>query len=178
MRRRLWSYTLWRAKRCEIEPMKFPILCCLPAAAILAGSHSIAQTYPAKTIRLIVPYPPGGGTDIFARMLGVRLAESLGQQVVIDNRAGAAGVLGAEMAAKAPPDGYTLVVGQASNLAINPHLIAKLPYDPLKDFAPITLIATSPSLLVVHPSLPVRSVNDLVALARMKPGAINYASAG
>jgi len=158
--------------------MKFPILCYLLAAATITGSHALAQTYPAKAIRLIVPYPPGGGTDIFARMLGVRLGESLGQQVIIDNRAGAAGVLGAELAAKAPPDGYTLVVGQASNLAINPHLIAKLPYDPIKDFAPITLIATSPSLLVVHPSLPVRSVNDLIALARMKPGAINYASAG
>ena len=138
----------------------------------------MAQTYPAKPIRLIVPYPPGGGTDIFARILGVRLGEALGQQVVIDNRAGAAGVLGADAAAKAPPDGYTLVVGQASNLAINPHLMSKLPYDPVKDFAPITLIATSPSLLVVHPSLPVRSVKDLVALAKARPGSINYASAG
>ena len=138
----------------------------------------MAQSYPVKPIRLIVPYPPGGGTDIFARMLGARLGEALGQQIVIDNRAGAAGVLGADAAAKAAPDGYTLVVGQASNLAINPHLMSKLPYDPVKDFAPITLIATSPSLLVVHPSLPVRSVKDLVALAKAQPGAINYASAG
>jgi tripartite-type tricarboxylate transporter receptor subunit TctC len=127
---------------------------------------------------MIVPYPPGGGTDIFARMLGAKLGDALGQQIVIENRAGAAGVLGADTAAKAPPDGYTLVVGQASNLAINPHLMSKLPYDPVKDFAPITLIATSPSLLIVHPSLPVRSVKDLVALAKVKPGAINYASAG
>jgi tripartite-type tricarboxylate transporter receptor subunit TctC len=111
-------------------------------------------------------------------MLGARLGESLGQQMVIENRAGAAGVLGADTAAKAAPDGYTLVVGQASNLAINPHLMSKLPYDPVKDFSPITLIATSPSLLVVHPSLPVRSIKDLVALAQMRPGAINYASAG
>ena len=137
-----------------------------------------AQSYPAKPIRLIVPYPPGGATDIFGRILGARLGELLGQQVVPEQRAGAAGVLGAEAAARAAPDGYTLVVGQASNLAINQHLMSKLPYDPVKDFAPITLIATSPNLLVVHPSLPARSVNDLVALAKARPGSINYASAG
>ena len=137
-----------------------------------------AQSYPVKPIRLIVPYPPGGATDIFGRILGARLGELLGQQVVPEQRAGAAGVLGAEAAARAAPDGYTLVVGQASNLAINQHLMSKLPYDPVKDFAPITLIATSPNLLVVHPSLPARSVNDLVALAKARPGAINYASAG
>ncbi|MDB5809710.1 MAG: hypothetical protein JWN94_1832 [Betaproteobacteria bacterium] len=150
----------------------------LCAGATLLCGCANAQTYPVKPVRLIVPYPPGGGTDIFARMLGARLGESLGQQLVIENRAGAAGVLGAEAASKAAPDGYTLVVGQASNLAINQNLMSKLPYDPLKDFAPITLIATSPSLLVVHPSLPVRSVKDLVALAKAQPGAINYASAG
>lgn len=137
-----------------------------------------AQSYPVKPIRLIVPYPPGGATDIFGRILGARLGELLGQQVVPEQRAGAAGVLGAEAAARAAPDGYTLVVGQASNLAINQHLMSKLPYDPVKDFAPITLIATSPNLLVVHPSLPARSVNDLVALAKARPGSINYASAG
>ena len=137
-----------------------------------------AQSYPVKPIRLIVPYPPGGATDIFARILGARLGEALGQQVVVEQRAGAAGVLGAEAAARAAPDGYTLVVGQASNLAINQHLMSKLPYDPVRDFAPITLIATSPNLLVVHPSLPARSVKDLVALAKARPGLINYASAG
>ena len=137
-----------------------------------------AQSYPVKPIRLIVPYPPGGATDIFGRILGARLGELLRQQVVPEQRAGAAGVLGAEAAARAAPDGYTLVVGQASNLAINQHLMSKLPYDPVKDFAPITLIATSPNLLVVHPSLPARSVNDLVALAKARPGSINYASAG
>jgi tripartite-type tricarboxylate transporter receptor subunit TctC len=159
--------------------MKYPIVLSLPiiVAALWAGNIT-AQSYPAKPIRLIVPYPPGGGTDIFARILGAKLGDALGQQVVIDNRAGAAGVLGADTAAKAAPDGYTLVVGQASNLAINQHLMSKLPYDPVKDFTPITLIATSPSLLVVHPSLPVRSVKDLVALAKARPGAINYASAG
>ena len=123
--------------------MKFPIfLTLLIAVGTLSASGVVAQSYPTKPIRLIVPYPPGGGTDIFARMLGVRLGETLGQQMVIENRAGAAGVLGAEAAAKAAPDGYTLVVGQASNLAINPHMMSKLPYDPVKDFAPITLIAT------------------------------------
>ena len=137
-----------------------------------------AQSYPVKPIRLIVPYPPGGATDIFGRILGARLGELLGPQIVPEQRAGAAGVLGAEAAARAAPDGYTLVVGQASNLAINQHLMSKLPYDPVKDFAPITLIATSPNLLVVHPSLPARSVNDLVALAKARPGSINYASAG
>ncbi|HEV7819623.1 MAG TPA: tripartite tricarboxylate transporter substrate binding protein, partial [Burkholderiales bacterium] len=159
--------------------MKFPFAgIVVLAVAALYNGHATAQSYPIKPVRLIVPYPPGGGTDIFARMLGARLGDALGQQIVIENRAGAAGVLGADAAAKAPPDGYTLVVGQASNLAINPHLMSKLPYDPLRDFAPITLIATSPSLLVIHPSLPVRSVKELVALAKARPGAINYASAG
>lgn len=145
-------------------------------ATIVAGVH--AQNYPSKPVRLIVPYPPAGATDIFARMLGAKLTEALGQQMVIEQRPGAAGVIGADVAAKAAPDGYTLWVGQASNLAINQHLMKKLPYDPVRDFTPITLIAASPNLLVVHPSLPVRSVKDLVALAKAKPGAINYASSG
>ena len=127
---------------------------------------------------MIVPYPPGGGTDIFARLLAAKLSPALGQQVVIEQRPGAGGVIGADVAAKAAPDGYTLLIGQASNLAINQHLMSKLPYDPVKDFAPITLIATSPGLLVVHPSLPIRTVKDLVALAKSRPGTINYASAG
>ena len=127
---------------------------------------------------MIVPYPPGGGTDIFARLLAAKLSPALGQQVVIEQRPGAGGVIGADVAAKAVPNGYTLLIGQASNLAINQHLMSKLPYDPAKDFAPITLIATSPGLLVVHPSLPIRTVKDLVALAKSRPGTINYASAG
>jgi tripartite-type tricarboxylate transporter receptor subunit TctC len=142
--------------------------------AALAG----AQGYPVKPVRLIVPYPPGGGTDIFARLVGARLSETLGQPIVVEQRPGAAGVIGADLAAKAAPDGYTLVIGQASNLAINLSLMRKLPYDPTRDFAPITLVATSPNLLVVHPSLPVRTIRDLVVLAKSKPGAINYASAG
>ncbi len=145
-------------------------------AALCAGA--VAQGYPSRPVRLIVPYPPGGGTDIFARLVGVKLSEALGQPIVVEQRPGAAGVIGADVAAKAAPDGYTLVIGQASNLAINLSLMKKLPYDPARDFAPITLVATSPNLLVVHPSLPVRTIKDLVALAKSKPGAINYASAG
>ncbi|HYC48047.1 MAG TPA: tripartite tricarboxylate transporter substrate binding protein [Burkholderiales bacterium] len=148
------------------------------AALAIAATLCGAQSYPVKPVRMIIPYPPGGGTDFFARVLGARLAETLGQQLVMENRPGAAGVIGADAAAKAAPDGYTIWIGQASNLAINQHLMAKLPYDPLRDFAPVTLIGGSPNLLVVHPSLPVKSVKDLVALARAKPGAINYASAG
>ena len=137
-----------------------------------------AQSYPVKPVRMIIPYPPGGGTDFFARTLGAKLSESLGQPLVMEQRPGAGGVIGAEVAAKAAPDGYTVWIGQASNLAINQHLMGKLPYDPVRDFSPVSLIGGSPNLLVVHPSLPVRAIKDLVALARAKPGAINYASAG
>jgi tripartite-type tricarboxylate transporter receptor subunit TctC len=149
----------------------------IAVVGICAGSV-FAQQYPTKPVRLIVPYPPGGGTDIFARLVGAKLSETLGQPFVIEQRPGAAGVIGADAAAKSAPDGYTVVIGQASNLAINLSLMKKLPYDPVRDFAPITRIAMSPNLLVVHPSLPVRSIKDLVALARARPGAINYASAG
>ena len=150
------------------------------AAAVLglAAALSAAQEYPVRPIRMIIPYPPGGGTDFFARMLGAKLTEAFGQPIVMENRPGAAGVIGADAVAKATPDGYTIFIGQASNLAINLHLMAKLPYDPLRDFSPVSLVGGSPSLLVVHPSLPVHTVKDLVALARAKPGAIVYASAG
>jgi tripartite-type tricarboxylate transporter receptor subunit TctC len=148
------------------------------AVLVLYASLAAAQSYPVKPMRLIIPYPPGGGTDFFARTLGAKLTESLGQQVVMDQRPGAGGVIGADAAAKAAPDGYTLLIGQTSNLAINPNLRKNLPYDPVKDFAPVSLIAGSPSVLVVHPSLPVRTVKDLVALAKAKPGEINYATAG
>jgi tripartite-type tricarboxylate transporter receptor subunit TctC len=148
------------------------------ALTSLVAGTVFAQQYPSRPVRLIVPYPPGGGTDIFARLVGAKLSEALGQPFVIEQRPGAAGVIGADVAAKAAPDGYTVVIGQASNLAINVSLMKKLPYDPVRDFAPITRVAMSPNLLVVHPSLPVRSVKDLVALAKARPGAINYASAG
>ena len=137
-----------------------------------------AQTYPQKPVRIIVPYTPGGATDILARLLAAKFTESMGQQFIAENRAGAAGLVGAELAARAAPDGYTLWVGQASNLAINQHLMKKIPYDPLIAFTPISLVATSPNLLVVHPSLPVRTIKDLIALAKAKPGVINYTSSG
>ena len=150
----------------------------LAALATPAPPAIAQQTYPTKSIRFIIPYPPGGGTDIFARTLGAKLGEAFGQPLVMEQRPGAGGVIGAEAAAKAPPDGYTLLIGQASNLAINQHLMGRLPYDPIRDFTPVSLIAGSPNLLVVHPSLPARNVKELVALARARPGAINYASAG
>ena len=146
-------------------------------AAALA-THSVAQTYPTKAIRMIVPFPPGGPNDILGRVMAQRLSEQLGQQVVIDNRGGAGGLIGAEIAARAAPDGYTLIFAGTATLAINPGLHKKLPYDPLKDFAAVSLVGTAPSMLVVHPSLPVKTVKDLIALARAKPGQLNFASAG
>ncbi|MDB5812270.1 MAG: hypothetical protein JWN94_4392 [Betaproteobacteria bacterium] len=143
------------------------------ALAAVAG----AQSYPSKPVRFVSPYPPGGANDILARIIGQKLGENLGQQMVIENRGGATGNIGAEYVAKAAPDGYTILMGQASNLTINVSLM-KMPYDPIKDLAPVTLVATTPNLLVVHPSLPVKTVKDLVALARAKPGSINYASSG
>jgi tripartite-type tricarboxylate transporter receptor subunit TctC len=152
------------------------LLVAITVAGVAAGAG--AQSYPTKPVRLIVPYPPGGATDVLSRTVGQKLAESLRQQFVIDNRSGASGILGLELAAKSVPDGHTIAMGQASNLAINLALMGKLPYDPVRDFAPISLVATSHSMLVVHPSLPVHSIKDLVALAKARPGAINFASAG
>jgi tripartite-type tricarboxylate transporter receptor subunit TctC len=151
------------------------LLACFCAIVVVGAG---AQTYPVKPVRLVSPYPPGGANDILARIISPKLGEYLGQQIVIENRSGAAGNIGAEFVAKAAPDGYTILMGQASNLTINVSLMSKMPYDPVKDLAPVTLVATTPNLLVVHPSLPVRTVKDLVALAKAKPGAVNYASSG
>ncbi len=153
----------------------------LLAAALLALLPVQAvwgQTYPTKPIRMIVPYPPGGPNDIFSRLVAQKLSEALGQQVVIDNRGGASGIIGAELAARATPDGHTLLFGGAALLSMNPALLAKLPYEPLKDFAPVSLIASTPFLLVTHLSLPVKTVQDLVTLAKAKPGQLNFASGG
>ncbi len=151
------------------------------SAIVIVGmaiaSVAYAQTYPVKPIRLVSPYPPGGANDILARIIGQKLGESLGQQIVIENRGGATGNIGAEFVAKSTPDGYTILMGQASNLTINVSLM-KMPYDPVKDLAPVTLVATTPNLLVVHPTFPVKTIKDLVALAKAKPGSINYASSG
>jgi tripartite-type tricarboxylate transporter receptor subunit TctC len=145
---------------------------------IVAPPLATAQGYPNKTIRMVAPFPPGGTTDILARIAAQKLTEALAQQVIVDNRPGAGGNIGTELVAKSPPDGYTLVTAPGSTLTIHPSLYAKLPFDPLRDFAPITMLAAVPNLLVVHPSLPVKSVKELVALGRAKPGELNYASTG
>jgi tripartite-type tricarboxylate transporter receptor subunit TctC len=144
------------------------------AGALPAG----AQNYPVKPIRLIVPFPPGGGNDIMARTVGQKLTEATGQQVVIDNRGGAGGNIGAETAAHAVPDGYTLFLGGVGSHGTNPGLQARLPYDPVKDFAPITLIAAAPLLVVAHPSLPAKNIGELVQYAKARPGQLNFASSG
>jgi len=146
---------------------------------LAAASPIHAQpAYPNKPVRLIIGFAPGGGTDVLARALAQQLTESLGQPVTVDNRTGAGGIIATELGAKAAPDGYTLLVGSAAGFAINPNLMAKLPYDPVKDFTPIGLFATLSYAMVVHPSLPVKSVKDLIALARARPGELNFGSAG
>ena len=136
-----------------------------------------AQNYPSRPVRFVVPFVAGGPTDIQGRMLGEKLAQRLGQQVLVDNRGGAGGNIGMEITAKAPPDGYTIVIATVGTWAVNPHLY-KLPFDVVKDFAPIIQISTSPGVLVVHPSVPVKSVKELVALARARPNELNYGSSG
>ncbi|HWP88755.1 MAG TPA: tripartite tricarboxylate transporter substrate-binding protein, partial [Burkholderiales bacterium] len=144
---------------------------------IAAVTQCGAQTYPARPIRAIVPYAAGGGVDAVARLIAPRLGERLGQQVVIDNRPGATGNIGAELASRAAPDGYTVLIAGAS-IAINVSLYRKLAYDLVKDFAAVTSIAVSPNIVLVHPSLPARSIAELIALARARPGQLNYASGG
>jgi tripartite-type tricarboxylate transporter receptor subunit TctC len=146
--------------------------------SLLGLSTAWAQSYPSRAIRLIVPYPPGGGVDGSARVIAQALSEQLGQQVVVENRAGATGRIGTEIVAKAPPDGYTLLLGSGAPNAVVPSVTPNLPYDAIKDFAPISLIATTDYVLLVHPSLPVQSVKQLIALARAKPGEITYGSSG
>lgn len=137
-----------------------------------------AQTYPAKPIRIVVPFPPGGIADLFARVIGQKFGESWGQPAVVENRPGAGGNIGAEIVAKSPADGYTLVTGSIGTHAVNVSLFSKLPYDPIRDFAPVSLIMEAEGLLVVHPSVPVKSVKELIALAKARPGQLAYASAG
>jgi tripartite-type tricarboxylate transporter receptor subunit TctC len=148
------------------------------ALALCCAAPVCAQQYPSKPIRLIVGFAPGGGTDVLARALAQQLTESLGQTVAVDNRTGAGGIIAAELGAKAPPDGYTLLVGSLAAFAINPNLVAKLSYDPVRDFAPVGMFATLSYAVDVHPSLPVKSIRDLIALAKVKPGELNYGSAG
>jgi tripartite-type tricarboxylate transporter receptor subunit TctC len=147
------------------------------AAALLALSAPVAaQDYPTKPIRLIIPFPPGGSNDVVGRMIALQLGERLGRQVIVDNRGGAGGIIGTEAASKAAPDGYTLLIISIAH-AVSPWLY-KLQYDPIKSFVPVSILASGPNVLVVHPSLPVHSVTELIALAKEKPGQLNYASAG
>jgi len=143
-----------------------------------AANFAFAQGYPTKSVRIIVPFPPGAGVDIVTRAVSGRLAEALGQQLIVDNRAGAGGILGAEVAAKAAPDGYTVFMATAGILTVIPHMNNKAPYSVERDFVAVSQVASVPSVLVVHPSMPVKSVKDLIALAKAKPGEINYASTG
>lgn len=147
-----------------------------PTALILVSAVVHAQAYPSKPIRLIVPYPPGAGTDIIARTVGQKLGETLGQQVVVDNRGGGGGVIGADAAAKSPPDGYTMVL-VTSTFAMTPTL-QKPPYDPVRDFTPLVLLAAVPNILVVNPSIQASNLQELIALARAKPNEISYATSG
>jgi tripartite-type tricarboxylate transporter receptor subunit TctC len=153
------------------------------AAAMLAAAPACALAqaevaYPVKPVRLIVPSAPGGSTDILSRYVAQHLGETWRAQVVVENRAGASGNIGMELVAKSAPDGYTLVMGYVGTLSVNPSIFPKLPYDPLKDYAPVTLVALVPNMLAVHPSVPARSVKELVALAKARPGQLNYGSAG
>jgi tripartite-type tricarboxylate transporter receptor subunit TctC len=142
------------------------------------GHAVVAQTYPAKPIRIVVPFPAGGIADLFSRHIGQKLTDTWGQPVIVDNRPGAGGNIGAEIVAKSPPDGYTLVMGSIGTHSVNVSLFSKLPYDPLRDFAPVALVMEAEGLLVLHPSVPAKSVKELIALARARPGQVAYASAG
>jgi len=153
-------------------------LSALPSAGAHAQQASDADRYPVKPIRMIVPSAPGSGPDTMARAIGQQLTGALGQPVVVENRGGAGGSIGGEAAAKAAPDGYTLIMASAGSHAVNVGLYPKLGYDPLRDFAPVSLVSSAPNILIVHPSLPVKSVKDLIALARTKPGALSFASGG
>lgn len=160
-----------------MKPLKRLTVVFLGAALCAPGAGS-ADTYPARPIRFIVPNGYGGTTDLVARSIAQKMSEALGQQIVVDNRPGSGGIVGTETVARSPADGYTLLMGTIGNLAISPHLYKKLAYDPLRDFAAVTQLAASAYVLVVHPSVPAQSVREFVALAKAKPGAMNYASAG
>ena len=152
----------------------------LAAAAVLAifSAGALAQAYPNKTVRMIVGFPPGGGTDVVARVIAAKLSEWWGQAVAVENKPGATGTIGADSVAKSAPDGYTLIMGHVNSHAIAPNLFKKLPYDAIKDFAAVSYVGYVPNVLAVHPSVPAKSVKELVALLKSKPGQLNYASSG
>src|SRR4029079_19809849 len=149
------------------------------AVLIIACSHGQgqAQSYPAKPVRVVIPWPPGGSNDIVGRIVAQKLSELTGQQFVIDNRGGAAGTIGSDLVAKSPPYGYTIMIHSATHVA-NPHLYGKLPYDTLKDFVGVAPLTVQIGMLIVHPSLPVKTVKELIALAKSKPGQLTYSSSG
>jgi len=150
----------------------------LTLAIAAFSSACLAQAYPSKPVRMIVGFPPGGGTDVVARVIAQKLTEWWGQPVTVENRAGATGTIGADVVAKSPADGYTLIMGHVNSHAIAPNLFAKLPYDPIKDFAAVSYVGYVPNVLAVHPSINVKSVKELVALLKAQPGKFNYASSG
>jgi tripartite-type tricarboxylate transporter receptor subunit TctC len=161
-----------------MNKIKYLVLSAAVAAASVAAAPALAQTYPGKQIRLILPYPPGGGGDTIARPFARRMAENIGQQVIVDNRGGAGGNIGMETAARAAPDGYTIVMGLTAQLAVNPALYQKIPYDPIRDYEPITLLANGAYLLVAHPSLPAKTMKEVIAIGKKRPDEILYASSG
>ena len=150
----------------------------LAACALSACTATLGQPYPAKPVRMIVAYPAGGSVDVVARLVGQKITDSTGRSFVVENRSGASGNIGTDYAAKAPADGYTLLMGSAAALASNPTIYAKLPFDPVRDFAPISLIVIQPNILVVHPTIPVRTVREFIALAKSRPAILNYGSSG
>ncbi|HEX6007846.1 MAG TPA: tripartite tricarboxylate transporter substrate-binding protein, partial [Burkholderiales bacterium] len=144
----------------------------------LAGQAFAAQGYPVRPVRLVIPYPPGGPTDFVGRLVGQKLSPLLKQQVVVDNRPGAGTIIGSEIVARAAPDGYTLLFGTGGGTFLAPLMLPKVPYDPHRDFAPVAMLVQSPQVLVVHPSVAAKSVSELIALAKAKPGVLNFASVG
>jgi tripartite-type tricarboxylate transporter receptor subunit TctC len=144
----------------------------------LATVHAHAQTYPAKPVRVIVPYPPGGGNDTLGRLFAAKLQERMGQPFVVENRPGAGTMIGTEAVAKSPPDGYTILLSSIATHALSPNLYSRVPYDPIKDFAPVTLLGIAPTVLVVNRDLPPNTLSELISLAKGKPGVYTYASGG
>jgi tripartite-type tricarboxylate transporter receptor subunit TctC len=168
---------LWLAlSRAEVAVIRKIVLFCASVALALPACGALAQGYPAKPIRFVVPYAAGGPLDLIARAIGQKMAESTGQPVVVDNKPGAGGNIGADIVAKAAPDGYTIVMGAVATHAINPTLYPSIPYDAVRDFTPVAMVAVVPNVLVVNPSLPARNVQELIALARAKPSYLNFGS--
>jgi tripartite-type tricarboxylate transporter receptor subunit TctC len=161
-----------------IPRRRLPALLAASLAAVLAAPGARAESFPDHSVRIVVPFPPGGSNDITARVLAQKLSERWGHQAVVDNRAGAGGNVGAELVAKAPADGYTLLLAAPGPLTVNQSLFRNLPFDPAKDFAPVALVASVPNVLMVHPSVPAKTVGELIALARQQPGQLNFGSSG